>query len=399
MRSSSNGESEFAVRRGNCVRLSFVTDHKMKVLVVGSERAALTPEEKASIHRAGALLGASLAKRGHTILVGSDDPTDVDPDVVRGALESDGDAKIEVHLMAGAELCYQKLGAKNVVNLFHRYADWDVTILEVLRQSADAVVAIGGKTGVVQAGVAGWMLGRPVLPLASFGGGGRTVWGYGSGVRREFYFDALSDAEIDGLLGPWSEHQDASADSLVQAMERIHARALLAKRARQGFLIVSALVLAMLALWVSMLCAPLAIAALEQVRHEPIVDLGAKSSLRFVVLLVSVCTAGAVGALMQTLRGLRDNREISARLVIIDFVLGIVAGFLSACLYLLAQAAVNGRVEMPATDEDFVRVALVVGLAALFSSLYLDAALARFDGLKESVLAGRFAAPTDDKRA
>jgi hypothetical protein len=37
---------------------------------------------------------------------------------------------------------------------------------------------------------------------------------------------------------------------------------------------------------------------------------------------------------------------------------------------------------------------LTVGLAALFSSLYLDAALARFDNLRESVIAGKYG--TDD---
>jgi hypothetical protein len=31
--------------------------------------------------------------------------------------------------------------------------------------------------------------------------------------------------------------------------------------------------------------------------------------------------------------------------------------------------------------------------AALFASLYLDAALARFDSLKESVMAGEYGAP------
>ena len=68
--------------------------------------------------------------------------------------------------------------------------------------------------------------------------------------------------------------------------------------------------------------------------------------------------------------------------------LGVAAGFLTAALYLLAQIAINGTVAFPQTDLDYSRIALIVSMAAVFASLYLDAAFSRFDTFKDSVMSG-----------
>jgi hypothetical protein len=60
--------------------------------------------------------------------------------------------------MKGAKPCYSAHTA--IKNLWHRYDDWDVTVLEVVRDVAHAVIVIAGRTGVIQAGIAGWMLVR-----------------------------------------------------------------------------------------------------------------------------------------------------------------------------------------------------------------------------------------------
>jgi hypothetical protein len=49
-----------------------------------------------------------------------------------------------------------------------------------------------------------------------------------------------------------------------------------------------------------------------------------------------------------------------------------------------------GRLELPTTNADYSRVALIVSMAAVFASLYLDAAFSRFDVFRESVMSGTY---------
>ena len=130
----------------------------MKVLVSGSLRG-MEDQRKEEVRAAARELGKCLAAAGHTLLVGTADPDDVDPFVVEGFMSAGKTSQVEVHLMKGAPKCYS--GQSSVTNNWHRYDDWDVTVLEVVRYHSDAVIVMAGRKGVVQAGIAGWMLGRP----------------------------------------------------------------------------------------------------------------------------------------------------------------------------------------------------------------------------------------------
>jgi hypothetical protein len=90
------------------------------------------------------------------------------------------------------------------------------------------------------------------------------------------------------------------------------------------------------------------------------------------------------------MRGIRDGIAVTGSKAWIDAVLGVAAGFLTAALYMLAQIAINGKLDLPATNADYSRVALIVSMTAVFASLYLDAAFSRFDTLKESVMSGTY---------
>ncbi len=367
----------------------------MRVLVVGSVRCTQDPKVQQAIRQAGHELGKSLAERGHTILVGSEAPEDVDPDVVAGAAASGRPAQVEVHLTQGAAECYSQ-GPIVVTNRRHRYSDWDITVLEVLRNDADAVIAIGGRVGVVQTGITAWMLGRPVLPIASFDGGARTVWGYGSGERNGFYFGALTDAQVDSLTNSWSGGGNApTATAAIDALELLAKAAARAKTPKLVFVAVSLATLITLMLWVGLLSLPL-LGKLGWLFQCPSCNDEALAGPRFVLFLISVCAAGALGSLMQTLRGVRDDRPTTLQHVVINGVLGVAAGFLTAALYLIAQIAITGTLVLPAKDVDYARIALVCGLGSLFSSLYLDAALARFDQLKDSVISGKYGLDAKD---
>ena len=139
----------------------------MKVLVIGSSRD-LKPLKKA-IDNAAHLLGLRLAERGHSILVGSDDPVDVDPHVVEGAMDNGKKrASVEIHVPHGMGRPFEGLETNPDVDfnvVWHQFPDWDVTSMETIR-TVDAVLAIGGRKGVIQAGVSAWMLGVPIVPVA-----------------------------------------------------------------------------------------------------------------------------------------------------------------------------------------------------------------------------------------
>jgi hypothetical protein len=334
-------------------------------------------------------LGERLATAGHTLIVGSDDPDDVDPHVVEGFLATPNKAAVEVHLVRGAPPCF--VGNDAVKCIWHRYDDWDVTVLEVVRGNADGVIVIGGAKGVVQAGIAGWMLGRAIVPVAGFGGGAAVVWGYGSSDRRRFYFDALKDEEIDQLNGPWTSSTAATVVEYLGRSAEFAKRAIVPLRLRLG---VSAAVMATLLLWVFLLALPLLgwpqaqVVAAEASAGPPAFD--ASEGYRLLLLLGSVCSAGAFGALVQTMRSIRAGQAQTSSGVFTDAVLGIAAGFLTAALYMLAQIAINGTLEPPKTNADYSRVSLIVSMCSVFASLYLDAAFSRFDEVKDSVLAGQY---------
>jgi len=120
----------------------------MKVLVSGSVRGIDNHDLRSQIYAAAGDLGKCLAQAGHTLLVGSDDREDIDPFVVEGFQSVQKAPPVEVHLMKGAKSC---CSGKTIKNLWHRYDDWDVTVLEVVRDVAQGVIVIGGKTGVIQA--------------------------------------------------------------------------------------------------------------------------------------------------------------------------------------------------------------------------------------------------------
>jgi hypothetical protein len=348
----------------------------MKVLVSGSIRG-IDPGLRERVIAAAGELGTRLAAAGHTLIVGSENPDDVDPHVVAGFLSNQNKAKVEVHLVKSAAPCY--VGNDAVKCLWHRYDDWDVTVLEVVRGHADSVVVIGGAKGVIQAGIAGWMLGRAIVPIAGFGGGASVVWGYGSSDRRRFYFDALTDEEIDQLNGPWTTSTAATVVEQLSRCAEYAKRAVVPFRVRLG---VSVAVLVTLMLWVLLLAAPLL--------GWPRDATDGSGGIRFLLLLGSVCSAGAFGALVQTMRGIRAGQATAPPSVFTDAILGVAAGFLMAALYMLAQIAINGTLDPPKDAANYARVTLIVSMCSVFASLYLDAAFSRFDEVKESVMTGQY---------
>jgi hypothetical protein len=223
------------------------------------------------------------------------------------------------------------------------------------------------------------------------------VWEYGSSDRQRFYFGALSDVEIDQLNGPWE--LDTTGARIVKQLDECAKgarRAAIPPRLRVG---VSLGILTALIAWVVLLALPLLgwPGPVPTAAGGSTPALEASNGIRFLLLLAAVCSAGVFGALVQSMRGIRDGITVTGQKVSIDAVLGVAAGFLTAALYMLAQIAITGKLDLPVSNADYSRVALIVSMAAVFASLYLDAAFSRFDVFKESVMSGTYGKKANDR--
>jgi hypothetical protein len=337
------------------------------------------------IQRAAEAIGSELGRRGHTVIVGSDDLQDVDPYVVKGVLSAEGGSgKVEVHVPLDTDEPYQSQPDKRLKVVPHSFPDWDVTNMEALRD-ADAVLALHGRVGVVMAGIQAWINQKPVVPVAGFGGGGRRLWGYASSRRQEYFLGALNDEEIDALAAPWGRAIDAPR--VVDITERLVKAAQTARTPSSVLGAVTGTMLFALLAWVIFLTFPYVMARYGiTAKWDP--------DMTLPLLFLAVSAAGLLGGTMQTMRAIRDGKTVTPRAVLVDFFLGIAAGVVMAMLYLLAQIAVSGQPDPALKAPDYIRVTLVVSMASLFASLYLDAALARFDAVKGSVFEGKYGNPT-----
>ena len=372
----------------------------MRVLVVGSSRKyepgkPASPDEDeiadaAQLRLAAREIGSALARHDHVVVVGSDHLKDVDPYVVEGAIAAlklpdvgaaavaqPGDPatrRIEVHIPHGFPEPYRNALLGDKVHILpHQFPDWDVTVAEVVRE-VDGVIALGGRLGVLQAGIMAWTLDRPVIAVGSFDGGAKVVWGYSSGRRASFYRDAISDAEIDRLARPWGKGGSGpDADFVVDALVRVSKAAVLAGISRR--LLASMIGLALFALggWLLSITYPF---------------LAGETTVGVHRLFLCVSSAGVLGTMLYTLRLARAGKAIKGRTLIIDLVLGLIAGAISAALYLIAQLALSGKVEVSLASTDFARVALIVSTISLFAAGYLDKAFARCDAASDKIIRG-----------
>jgi hypothetical protein len=328
------------------------------------------------LRKAARELGVALREGGHEIWIGSDDPLDVDPFVVEGALTQDPSVKVNIRVPRAFQEPYA--GKPSVYKEWGEFPDWDVTSMEVI-DKVEAVILLGGRLGVVHAGTAAWMMRKVVVPVGSFGGGAEKVGRYGSSRRANFYHGALSDQEIDRLASPWGAGVDAKA--VIGSLQKVYTSSL-EKRVDMSLLrTTSVLMIVALACWVAGLVSPSLAPSISGRKAWP-------SEWNFALLFPTVIAAGTLGACVKTLRAIRLGAmsNLSAN---VDTVLGIAAGMMAAVLYLLAQIGVTGKIDLALTHEAYTRVSIIVSMAALFAGLYLDKAFAYFDGVGTSVIKGQ----------
>jgi hypothetical protein len=357
----------------------------MKIFIIGSNHYDEAKDDKAvsqSLFEAATQIGNELTKRTHTIFIGSESPNTVDPYIFNGAKESSSKlSNIEIHRPDDGEIPFADdfkspdcaMGMRH-----HASLNWDVVHMETMKE-ADAILIIGGGNRSIRTCVAANMLGKTVIPVASFGGGAKAVWSYASSKREQFYYGGLSDSEIDELTWPW--RSDRSAGHIVNSLEKVHeaieqANRVLARRSIPRSVLSSALGLMLTGVigWIYFLANGQNVAILNRVAIGPI----------FAV----VCFAGFMGSAMKSLWELRNGRKLTLSDISGDVALGLGAGVISSILYLVVQLAVTGDISKALEPKDYMRIALLVSLVAVFAAMYLDTAFSRFESVRESVFSG-----------
>jgi hypothetical protein len=356
----------------------------MRVFVMGSNHFQDPASDE--LFEAASQVGLELIRKGHTILIGTDKHSTVDYHIFKGAKEHTGKtSNIEIHRPDDGPVPFAeefKIPESDIT--FTRYPPlgWKVTHMEVL-DNADALLIMGSSEAVVISAVAGSKLGKPVIAVGSFGGGAKTIWSYASGRRENFYHGGLTNIDIDKLAEPW--RGKASAEHVVSSLEKVQdavqrTKKLLARRATPPPILLTLLLLmfAGMGSWV-----------LALARGQGLSIFGYHTGFIGMIFIV-VCFAGLWGSTLKSVLDLRNGQKVTAQDVLLDIVSGLGAGVISVILYLVLELAVTGKVSNAQEADDFVRVALLVSLVAVFASMYIDTALARFESVRTSVLAGDF---------
>lgn len=205
----------------------------LKVFVTGSNHFNKEAPEKEReknwqiLCQASDQVGQALAKRGHTVLLGTDNKNCVDLYVLEGIAAVEGSVTtIEVHHPDDGHIRFApetlperiKKNPQLIRHVYHLSSMWKAVHMEAI-STCDAVIIIGGGSSSLLAGIAANLLGKTVIPIENLGGSGRDVWKYSSAKRQEFYTDLTKDEDIDQLVATWKG--DTSAEFVVNLLESV----------------------------------------------------------------------------------------------------------------------------------------------------------------------------------
>jgi hypothetical protein len=123
-------------------------------------------------------IGAAIAKHGHSLIVAGDGKETADYHVVLGFLSVAKDLSIERPMVdiVSENIFYEEY--RNYPHLFtyNRWVStsWKIAHLYAIK-AADSVFVIGGGSGSYQAGIAGFIANKRVVPVGTFGGAARQL--------------------------------------------------------------------------------------------------------------------------------------------------------------------------------------------------------------------------------
>lgn len=335
----------------------------MKVCVFGSFRfgGEEVQEEFREICRK---LGATLAKKGHQLIIASDASYAAERYIVEGVNEKQGLHKIVAYYETTKPFDDEKDKFKQIK--FHYKTitrPWPVKGIEQIK-AADAVILIGGTKTTKLMGHIAPTLQKPVLAIPASHGSAEELWpGF-----LEVYEKVLDSPDtLQSYANDWSEK---SADVLIDYLKQLAKRNPYADKSFWGTLVLFSVIVFLLAIWLIVLFNPVG---------SPL--------LSFFLLLVS---ASWLGTGLRTLVRMIKNvsPHICWRELILEGITSVVLAFGLGLIYLTGALTATGELKLldPEQTGEFLRVGITASLLGLAAGLLLEQATDRLKNMLGKII-------------
>ena len=327
----------------------------MKVLIVGSKRHLAPPAEadQKRFEDACKQMGKLFAEKGHTLIVGTDDPLDADLFFVTGANEAPGRHTILVSRPEDDKRDTPYGGdPKKFENLDFRYSrrrgEWTASLVQALAE-ADVILVIGGRAAALGAGYSAETLKKPALAIPSFGGATQKIW---MDVKKYYRDCGISEHDEAALQDTWSA---GTAEVAVRSAERLVSKTPFRPKGRGAAIAMAASALTLIALWVAL--------------WNRMWGLGYDTAL-----YPMMCVAALAGTnLSNVLRLIRNEiTQPDARTILLEAAAGVLIGFGFVLLYLVTTYVVKGDIVPLEKETDFRRIAITMSVLGFTSALLVQ---------------------------
>lgn len=322
---------------------------------------------------AGEAIGHALAKRGYHLIVYSSDPHYFEVDVVRGyakVVEAEPDC-IEVRYSASADsvpaFAEQKDGDPRFRPNPDSNENWEYAFYQSIPE-VDGMILLGGGHSTLVAGIVTLGHKKPIVACAAFGGAARDVWHALGNQGNPNVKEDIAQMATEGwslafgekmvaILARQFEKLQLEQEKQVEA-EQLRIAQLVASRKSENRLVNDHVIVSLFSL---------ALGIFTFIYTVAMPDIGGR--WWSVLMLISAVFTGVTGAATSVVYDkviAGKNRLLQP--VYITILLGAVAGFAAAVLFILAQAFANpsaqGTAAQPVQYDRLILYTSIVGLVA-----------------------------------
>lgn len=320
----------------------------VKILISGSTRYEGSNNKKNNFVKACEAIGFSLARAGHSIIVGSEKEDTADLYVVKGFCSFEGNKKkVLVYRPEEGETPYYEIkeNSKRVDFEYRRSkGHWAVNRVNQIL-AADGVVLIGGGDGTLQAGYVAPVLGRPVLAIPYFGGAAEKVW---RTIESDYKSIKELSTRVSTLKEKWENGNEEIVVNLIESLVKNNPYCTGSCWPQVFF---SGLMLLFFFIWVLLLNFPV------------------YTNLLNFFLLLAVSSFLGSGLRRALLLYKNNDNIILWKQILNEMTASLLLGFGLALMYLCGGLTITGKLEFInlSVGADFLRIAVsmsVLGFAA-----------------------------------